>query len=463
MLLALTIRDVVLIDRLELSFRAGLCVLTGETGAGKSILLDALGLALGVRAESGLVRAGAEQAVVSAEFALAPRHPVRALLAEAGIACDGDTLVLRRIVNADGRSRALIDDQPASIGLLRQVGERLVEIEAQFAERGLLDPASHRAALDAYGGHGDAAAAVAAAWTAWQKFAKARADEAAALQAARAEEDYLRHALAELDALDPKQGEEAALAGERTLLQNRERLVEAVEAALGELQGERGAERALHTAARQIERLRDKAMGRLDAASSAVERAAVEAAEAIALLGNELRALGGDASGLERIEERLFGLRALARKHSVAVDALAELRARLAEKISSLDDGGERLKALERRVAEARDDYVAAAQKLGRAAAARGQDARRRGGEGAAAAAARKGAVLDGDRSAGRVRLGRARRRAHPFRGRDQSRCGGRAARQDRVGRRAGALHAGAQGRAGAQLGGADARLRRGR
>ena len=367
MLLGLTIRDVVLIDRLDLSFRAGLCVLTGETGAGKSILLDALGLALGVRAESSLVRAGAEQAVVSAEFALAPRHPVRALLAEAGIACDGDTLVLRRIVNADGRSRALIDDQPASIGLLRQVGERLVEIEAQFAERGLLDPASHRAALDAYGGHGDAAAAVAAAWAAWRNFAKARADEAAALQAARAEEDYLRHALAELDALDPKQGEEAALAAERTLLQNRERLVEAVEAALGELQAERGAERALHSAARQLERLRDKAMGRLDAASSAVERAAVEAAEAIALLGNELRALGGDASGLERIEERLFGLRALARKHGVAVDALAELRARLAEKISSLDDGGERLKALDRRVAEARDDYVAAARTLGAA------------------------------------------------------------------------------------------------
>src|SRR6185437_10121532 len=185
MLLGLTIRDVVLIDRLELSFRRGLCVLTGETGAGKSILLDALGLALGVRAESGLVRAGAEQAVVSAEFALEPRHPVRALLAEAGIACEGDTLVLRRIVNADGRSRALIDDQPAIIGLLRQVGEQLVEIEAQFAERGLLDPASHRAALDSYGGHGEALAALARAWTAWRGFLKARADEAASLAAAR--------------------------------------------------------------------------------------------------------------------------------------------------------------------------------------------------------------------------------------------------------------------------------------
>jgi DNA repair protein RecN (Recombination protein N) len=377
MLLGLTIRDVVLIDRLELSFRPGLCVLTGETGAGKSILLDALGLALGVRAESGLVRAGAEQAVVSAEFALEPRHPVRALLAEAGIACDGDTLVLRRIVNADGRSRALIDDQPASIGLLRQVGEKLVEIEAQFAERGLLDPASHRAALDAYGGHGEGLAALGRAWTAWRGFLQARADAAASLAAARAEEDYLRHALAELDALDPKPGEEGALAAERALLMNRERLVEAVEAALGELHGERGAERALHGAARQLERLRDKAMGRLDAATAAVERAAVEAREAIDLLANELRVLGGGEAGLERIEERLFALRALARKHSVAVDALPDLRARIAGNLATLEDGGERLKALDRRVAEARDSYVAAAGSLGtlRRRAARALDA----------------------------------------------------------------------------------------
>ena len=195
--------------------------------------------------------------------------------------------------------------------------------------------------------------------------------------AARAEEDYLRHALAELDALDPKPAEDGALAAERTLLMNRERLVEAVEAALGELHGERGAERALHGAARQLERLRDKAMGRLDAAAAAVERAAVEAREAIDLLGNELRALGSDAKGLERIEERLFALRALARKHSVAVDALPDLRARIAGNLATLDDGGERLKALDRRVAEARDDYVAAAGRLGtaRRRAARALDA----------------------------------------------------------------------------------------
>src|SRR5229473_7710749 len=153
MLLGLTIRDVVLIERLDLAFHAGLCVLTGETGAGKSILLDALGLALGVRAESGLVRHGAEQAVVTAEFALARRHPARRLLDEAGFSGDGDTLVVRRMVGADGRSRAFIDDQPASVGLLKQLGDLLVEVQGQFEQRGLLDPATHREALDAYGGH----------------------------------------------------------------------------------------------------------------------------------------------------------------------------------------------------------------------------------------------------------------------------------------------------------------------
>ncbi len=311
MLLGLTIRDVVLIDRLELAFEPGLCVLTGETGAGKSILLDALGLALGVRAESGLVRPGAEQAVVSAEFALAPDHPLRAVLAASGIACDGDTLVLRRIVNADGRSRAFIDDQPASVGLLRQAGEMLVEIEAQFAQRGLLDPATHRDALDAFGGHGAAAAALSRAWETWRAAAAERTEAEVALAQTRATEDDLRHALAELDALAPVAGEEATLAEERALMMSRERLVEALEAALKELAGERGGEHALHAAIRHLERVRDKAAGRLDAALGALERAVVETSEASAAILTETRALERDAAGLERIEERLFALRAL--------------------------------------------------------------------------------------------------------------------------------------------------------
>jgi DNA repair protein RecN (Recombination protein N) len=367
MLLGLTIRDVVLIERLELAFEPGLCVLTGETGAGKSILLDALGLALGVRAESGLVRPGTEQAVVSAEFTLEPNHPLRRVLADAGLACESDTLVLRRIVNADGRSRAFIDDQPTSVGLLRQAGEMLVEIEAQFAQRGLLDPATHRDALDAYGANDGPRAALDRAWCTWRD-AAAESDAAqAALAAARAEEDHLRHAAAELDALEPKPGEDAALAAERTLLQSRERLVEALDGARSELAGERGGEHALHAAQRQLERLRDKAAGRLDAALAALERAALETREAIAAIEAQARALGRDAASLEKIEERLFALRALARKHNVAIDALPGLRAEIGAKLGALDDGGERAKALARRTQEARQDFIAAAEALTRA------------------------------------------------------------------------------------------------
>jgi DNA repair protein RecN (Recombination protein N) len=366
MLLGLTIRDVVLIDRLDLAFHAGLCVLTGETGAGKSILLDALGLALGMRAESGLVRQGADQAVVTAEFALAQDHPALALLDDSGIAVDGARLVLRRVVNADGRSRAFIDDQPASIGLLRQLGETLVEIQGQFEQQGLLDPATHRQALDAYGGHRAETAALAEAWRRWRALAAERAEAEAQLARARADEDYLRHAQAELDALEPKPGEEAALADERALRMNREKLIEALDAALGELAGERGGERALNAAERQLERLRDRAGGRLDAALAALERAQVETREAVAQLEAAARGIGRDQASLETIEERLFALRALARKHGVTPEDLPQLRAGIAARIAALDDGGDRLRQLARREAEARQAYLAAAEALGK-------------------------------------------------------------------------------------------------
>ncbi len=362
MLLGLTIRDVVLIDRLDLAFHPGLCVLTGETGAGKSILLDALGLTLGVRAESGLVRHGAEQAVATAEFTLSRDHPARRLLAEAGFAAESDSLVLRRVVNADGRSRAFIDDQPASVGLLRQLGDLLVEIQGQFEQRGLLNPATHRQTLDAYGGHGAEAAALTAAWRAWRQLIREREAAETAQAKARADEDYLRHALAELDALKPQPGEETALADERALLMNREKLVEALDMALDALSGEQGSERALNAATRQLERLRDKAGGRLDAALNALERAAVEAREATAQVEAARRGFGREPSSLEKIEERLFALRALARKHGVAVDDLPRLRDEIAGRIAALDDGGEALARLLRREQEARAAYAAAAE-----------------------------------------------------------------------------------------------------
>jgi len=362
MLLSLTIRDVVLIDRLDLTFPSGLCVLTGETGAGKSILLDALGLALGARAESALVRHGAQQAVVTAEFALDRDHPARQILAEAGFRGEGDTLVLRRVVSADGRSRAFVDDEPASVGLLRGLGIVLVEMHGQFEQQGLLDPATHRAVLDAFGAYAAELGQLRTAWRTWQAAAQGRAAKEAELTKARAEEDYLRHALAELDALAPEPGEEANLAAERNLLLNRQKLTDALDAALGELASERGGERALAAAARQLERLRDKAAGRLDAALAALERATIETREAVAQLEAAARDMERDTTSLEKIEERLFALRALARKHGITIEALPALRAAIAAQIGALDDDGNELARRQRREQEARQAYLAAAE-----------------------------------------------------------------------------------------------------
>jgi DNA repair protein RecN (Recombination protein N) len=377
MLLGLSIRDVVLIDRLDLAFRPGLCVLTGETGAGKSILLDALGLALGVRAESGLVRHGAEQASVAAEFDLPRKHAARRLLDEAGIVSESDIIVLRRVVNTDGRSRAFVDDQPASIGLLRQLGDLLVEIEGQFAQTGLLDPATHRDTLDQFGVTQAARDHLALSWTAWRNLLKEREAAEAALTQARADEDFSRHAMAEIAALDPKPGEERTLAEERALLMNRERLAEALEAAITELSGESGGERALNAAARGLERLRDKSGGRLDAAIGAIERAIVETRDAIAELEGAAHTLGRGATSLDDIEERLFALRALARKHNVTVDDLPQLQAQFAARVAALDDDGASIAALKRREAEARQSYLAAAEVVTKArmAAAKKLDA----------------------------------------------------------------------------------------
>jgi DNA repair protein RecN (Recombination protein N) len=369
MLLGLSIRDVVLIDKLDLAFRSGLCVLTGETGAGKSILLDALGLALGMRAEASLVRRGAAQAMVTAEFELAADHPARRLLDEAGIAAENDIIVLRRVVGTDGRSRAFIDDQPASVGLLRQLGEMAVEIEGQFAQTGLLDPATHRGTLDAFAVAPPQREQLAISWAAWKKLAREREAAEANFAKVRADEDFLRHAMAEISAIEPRPGEEAHLAEERALLVNRERVLENLEAALSGLAGDSGAERALAGAARAIERAKGKSAGRLDAAAAALERAIVETREAVAELEAAARALQGPSS-LEEIEERLFALRALARKHNVAVEDLPKLQADFTAKLGALDDGGAAIATMSRRESEARQAYLAAADAVTKARAA---------------------------------------------------------------------------------------------
>ncbi|HLY55537.1 MAG TPA: DNA repair protein RecN [Stellaceae bacterium] len=364
MLTGLSIRDVVLIDRLDLAPESGLTVLTGETGAGKSILLDALGLALGARGDAGLVRKGAQQAVVAAEFAAVPDE-ADAILARQGIAADS-VLVLRRVLGADGRSRAFVNDQPVGVALLKQLGDVLVEIQGQFEQRGLLDASTHRALLDAFAARPALVDAVRDSWAAWRQAAAARAAAAERLTQARADEEWLRHAVDELDRLKPVQGEEAELAERRTLLQHGAQIAEAVSGALEQLSGDRGVERALNAAARGLERVRGRAGGRLDAAVAALERALVEAVEASSLLEAAARETesGGD---VETVEARLFDLRALARKHGETVDGLAALRDRLAGQLGALEDGEDGLRRLAAAETHAREAYRTAAAALGSA------------------------------------------------------------------------------------------------
>ena len=369
MLVSLSIRDFVLIEKLDLNFSrgsaarvGGLDALTGETGAGKSILIDALGLALGARAESGSVRRGAAQASVAASFDLAKDHPARDVLAEQALDDDEDALTLRRLIGADGRGRAFVNDQPVSVALLRRLGDTLVEIQGQMEQHGLLDMATHRAALDAFAGLEKQGEAVRGAWRAWQAADQARSAAEAAAAAARRDEDFLRHAVKELEALAPKADDEETLAGERQLLRAGSAVGEAVAQALAELEQGRGAVTALRTAHRLIERNVDKAAGRLDAALAALDRALSESAEAQAQLEAARDALEFDPARLDKIEERLFALRAAARKHNVAVPELASLAQTFAAQLAALDDGEAGLKRLADAAKAARAAYVVAAE-----------------------------------------------------------------------------------------------------
>ena len=378
MLVSLSIRDLVLIDRLDLTFDRGLCVLTGETGAGKSILLDALGLALGARADHRLVRPGAAHTLVTAAFDVADGHPATAVLADHGLAPDDGSLVLRRTVGAEVRSRAFVNDQPVSLRLLRALGDCLVEVQGRFEQRGLFDPERHRQLLDSYARLGADRARVAALWRGWRQALDGHAEAARRLAQSRQEEGYLRHALAEIDGLDPQPGETDALAQRRSLLRHREQLIEAVDTAVAELTGAEligaelaggkrgaGAEAALGAARRSLERLAEHAGGRLQPALGALERAAAEIQEALGELNGLTHDLDLEPGRLAEVEERYFALLDLARKHGIEADRLAELREDLAARLGLIDDGGERLDELERAAAAARTGYLKAARALG--------------------------------------------------------------------------------------------------
>ena len=384
MLIGLGIRDVVLIEALDLSIGPGLTALTGETGAGKSIILDSLGLATGARADAGLVRRGRSQATASAIFAPPPSHAVWALLDEKGIAFERDEdLVLRRQLSSDGRSRAFVNDQAVGVGVLRDVGELLLEVHGQHETVGLLDSKTHRPLLDAYGACGPAADAVARAWGDWRKAMQTAEALRQRAAAALAEREDLALRLAELDRLDPKPGEEEELAGERALLGAAEKALTDIASARDALGGDALSGR-LAQAFRALERAREGAIRagaaedsgpvrKIIEASAAVDRALVEAQEAVAAVDSAADSLEFEPDRLEKAEERLFALRALARKLNKTVDALPDERRRIAQALTGLEDAESAQRDADRAAADARAGYLYAAEALSAARQAAGR------------------------------------------------------------------------------------------
>jgi len=362
MLRQLSIRDVVLIDRLELEFEPGLGVLTGETGAGKSILLDSLGLALGTRADTGLVRAGEAQASVAAEFELPRDHAAFALLTEQGIEPEpGEPLLVRRTLKADGGSRAFAGGAGVSASLLRDIANGLVEIHGQHDDRGLINPRGHRALLDLFGRIDTGP--VAAAWAEVERLSGELAEARESAAAAERDRDWLEHAAKEIAALAPEPGEETTLAEERAAMQAGAKAGEALTGLDELIGGSDGALAQLRQAARRIERgAADHPL--LAEALASLDRALIEASEAEDRIGRAAEALAFDPARLEAVEARLFDIRALARKHRVEADALAALGEELTAKLALIEAGGERIAALEAELAEARSRYDGAARLL---------------------------------------------------------------------------------------------------
>jgi DNA repair protein RecN (Recombination protein N) len=366
MLTHLSIRDVVLVDKLDIDFSAGLCVLTGETGAGKSILLGALDLALGGRADASLIRTNADSLNVSAVFALSRKHAVFTMLSEQGLSADDGELVLRRVVGRDGRSRAFINDQPVSVGFLRGLGEALVEVHGQFDTHGLLDPATHIDALDAYrrGTGGEALdRACAEAWTAWSATVSALREAEETLANALKEEDLLRHNVAELDKLAPKLNEEQRLTEQRTVMRHAEQILGAVNEARTGLE-EANMESVLRTAMHKLSKATAQAGTRLDGVLAAMDRAVIEVDDAMSQLDRVLADFDTDPAKLEKAEERLFALKAAARKFGCAVAELPDFADRMRARLATIDGGAANVQKLAVAEKVAKEAYEKTARAL---------------------------------------------------------------------------------------------------
>jgi len=366
MLSRLSIRDIVLIDRLDIDFAKGLAVLTGETGAGKSILLDAFALALGARGDQALVRQGIEQGQVTAVFEVGRAHPARALLKANDIPAE-DELILRRVQFSDGRTRAFVNDQPVSVQVMKELGGALVEIHGQHDERALVDAATHRRLLDASVGLEADAAKVAEFWQARRAAEDAAQAHRAEVERAKREGDWLRHAVEELGTLSPQAGEETTLADRRAGMMQAEKVAEDLRDAHDVIAGASSSVPALAGVIRRLERRAAQAPSLVEPAVKALDTALTALEETRGHLEAALRTADFDPAELERIEERLFALRAVGRKYNVPVDELATLAAKYKSDIALIDAGEDRLKELVAAAAKAEADYRAAAGKLSKA------------------------------------------------------------------------------------------------
>jgi len=363
MLARLSIRDIVLIDWLDIDFGSGLAVLTGETGAGKSILLDAFALALGGRGEAALVREGAEQGQVIAAFEIGHDHPARTLLADNGLSGE-DALILRRVQFADGRSRAFVNDQPVSAQVLRMLGSALVEIHGQHDERAFVEAATHRRLLDAYGGIEGDAAAVAQLWAQWRERETAVQSHRADVERAGREAEWLRHAVEELGRLAPQLGEESKLAERRTVMMQAEKVADDLRSTHDGLAGPNSPVSPLASAVRRLERRAAQAPSLVEPVIKAIDAALAALDEVRLQLEHALQLADYDPQELEKIEERLFALRAGGRKYNAPVDELAALARRYESDLGLIDAGAEKLAALEREARGAAAQYRTAAEKL---------------------------------------------------------------------------------------------------
>ena len=376
MLASLSVSNIVLIEQLTLDFEPGLTVLTGETGAGKSILLDALGLALGSRADFGLIRQGSQNAQVSALFQISRSSPIWTVLEDTGIAPE-DQLILRRRLRTDGKSTASINDVPVSVGLLRQVGDLLVEIQGQFEGRGLLDTSTHIALLDRAAGHHDLLAELTQSWHRWAEAKQALELARQQLSDARVEEDWLRDAVQSLDHLAPQTGEEASLLAERTRLANISKIGESMAVGEDALFGDTGAQNSLGMAVTAFEKAAELAGGPLDEALSALHRAEAELAEAGSVINAASNSLEADPRQLEQLDDRLHALRQQARKHNCDTDALPQIYQTLAARLAGIEDQSGRIGAMQDAAAQWKERYqdLAASVEAGRRTAAQQLDA----------------------------------------------------------------------------------------